>query len=204
MGKMYLYISVITLLLASCTGGLYSHYPKVKKQQATKEVTKKEVEEKPILVVEQLKSKETTQQIVILAEPKKAEITLLPKPLQNQQVKSFAKRKVGENDSTTLPTTDVVNKNSKIAFWSAIATLGSGAAAMAFGEFFILLIPFFALLAFIFAIIALRQIKRTDEYGKPKAEFALIISLPIILITLSVLIFLVAQGGLTFTIGITF
>lgn len=71
-------------------------------------------------------------------------------------------------------------------------------------SFFALLIPFFTLLAFIFSIIALRQIKRTGEYGQPKADFALILSVPIILITLSVLIFLVAQGGLTFTIGITF
>ncbi len=204
MGKMYLYISVITLLLASCTGGLYSHYPKVKKQQTTKEATKKEVEEKPIVIAEQLKSKEITQQIISLPVPQKADIILFSKSLQDQQVKNFIEQKVGEKDNTLSDTIDAVNKNAKIAFWSAIATLGSGAAAMAFGEFFILLIPFFALLAFIFAIIALRQIKRTGEYGKPKADFALILSVPIILITLSVLIFLVAQGGLTFTIGITF
>ena len=93
MGKMYLYISVITLLLASCTGGLYSHYPKVKKQQATKEATKKEVEVKPILMVEQLNSKQITQQIVILPEPKKSRDYFAFKTLAKSTGKEFCQTK---------------------------------------------------------------------------------------------------------------
>lgn len=204
MWKKYLYISVIALALSSCTGGLYSHYPKVKRQQVTKPIAEKVEIGKSTLKAEQLNSKGIIRQIASLPEPEKAVITLPLKPLENQQVKNFHQQKVGENDSATLPTAEVVNKNAKIAFWSSIGILGSIAAAGAFGGFFLFFAPLFALIAFIFAIIALRQIKRTGEYGKPKAEFALILSVPILLIALSVLIFLVAQGGLIFTIGITF
>lgn len=194
MDKFCFYLStIIVFTVSSCAGGLYSHYPKVKKQVIVKG-TAKEVAERPILMAEQLKSKEITQQIISLPVPQKAEIILFSKSLQDQQVKNFIEQKVGEKDNTLSDTIDAVNKNAKIAFWGAIATLGSGAAAMAFGEFFILLIPFFALLAFIFAIIALRQIKRTGEYGKPKAELALILSVPILIICIVVLFALYLNG----------
>ncbi len=205
MDKFCFYLStIIVFTVSSCTGGLYSHYPKVKKQVVAKETAKEEAE-RPIVIAEQLKAKEITQQIISLPVPQKVEIDLPPKLIQNRPIKFFTKQNTVENDSIIpLPATDVVNKNAKIAFWSAIGILGSGAAALAFSGFFALLIPVFTLLAFIFSIIALRQIKRTGEYGQPKADFALILSVPILLIALSVLIFLVAQGGLTFTIGITF
>lgn len=95
-----------------------------------------------------------------------------------------------------------VNTQAKIAFWSAVGVLTAVFASIAFSGFFVLLIPILSILCLVFGIIALKRIKKTGEYGKPKAEFALFIGIPFLLASLifglSLYIFL--QNGAWFSL----
>lgn len=200
MFKQALGLVLISLFVLGCSGKRYGHYGYTKKKTTTN-VEKRKLKPKEHQKLLALKKVE------ILPKTIPTEITLKPKVVNNKPTNSSALHNTsvvrniyGDVEADLIKSDSIaeprVNTYSKIAFWSAIGTLGAGVAALAFGEFFFLLIPVLALVALIFGVIALRQIKRTGEYGRPKAEFALFVAIPFLLATIlySIIFWSIVKG----------
>lgn len=189
----FLAIVIVFFLVSSCTSTRYGRYPKAKRLNHTKSVRK------PI-------SKK-----VFASEVTKYKIQSLPVELDNtiglvnpsnpleHNVQSVAKAKPKGDDKPrdVTPT----NKNAKRAFISSIIALGSLTAGIFIAPFFLLLMIAFAAIAFVYSIIALKQIKRTGEYGRTKAEFALYSSIPILVLSIFGLLAYLMSNGTGIQIG---
>jgi hypothetical protein len=192
---------LILLLTASCSGSVYSHYPKVKSKQAGQETAK------PVLLkkFESLASKTTVLGLQLGSDSLFGLNTfvgvVIPVKNKTSKVKKADKKETVITGNGRPDDVTPVNKKAKVAFWFSIAALGSLIAGLSISLVFIALMVLCAVFAFIYAIKALKRIKNTGEYGRPKAEFALFVSIPLLLFTLILIwavLSLKSGGGIQF------
>lgn len=195
-------VLVITLFLFGCNTKRYGHYGYVKKSKALKEYAnhQKEVVSYPSLThgnkqeTKNIHSLEPHDSQINNSEIIKDSTPIIPDSNHNIIIKD----KVINNDSDEFK----VNTNSKIAFWSSVGAIATIGGAVFLTELFLIITPVLALLAFVFAIVALRQIKHSGEYGKPKAEFALFVAIPMLLagILFGIAYYNILNNGIAFTL----
>jgi len=186
--------------MVSCTSGVYQHYPKAKKQHTQK------LNKKRRIVFEKRHYSLTSLSI------KKYPIAIPPSGIYRKELEDNTLEKncceATVAKKTTIPPSDgrpkdltQTNKKAKISFASSIIALGSLAAGIALAPILLLVMIPFAVLAFIYSIIALKQIKRTGEYGKTKAEFALYSSIFILVLSIAGILAYLSSNGTGFQIG---
>lgn len=187
--------------MASCSSGVYSHYPKAKKQKATTAAKKDDLGLKKIRFNQVLLSIQkrnvftfSTHEIARIS----VDNTIIEKDLIG--IKISEKEGIPPGDGKPRDVTQT-NKKAKRAFVSSILALGSLAAGLIVSPIFLLVMLPFAVLAFIYSIIALKQIKRTGEYGRTKAEFALYSSIPILVLSIVGLLAYLMSNGTGFQVG---
>jgi hypothetical protein len=189
----FVIILFLMLLLASCSLSKYGHYPKGEKNNEKKTVLKRKniVFNKQPYSIEPLKFAKSAFVVVVPKPYLEADISFKNTPKELLLPPGDGKPK----DATKT------NKKAKLAFTSSIVALGSLAAGIIISPIFLLVMLLFAVVAFIYSIIALKQIKRTGEYGRAKAEFALYSSIPILVLSIVGLLAYLMSNGTGLQIG---
>lgn len=195
-----LYSLLVVFCASSCSVGSYSHYPKAKKQKV-KTATKKRVSGFEKIDFNQVSISIQKRNVFTFSTHEIARVAIE----NNIAEKELMGLKTSEKESPPGDgkPRDVTqtNKKAKRAFISSIIALGSLAAGLTVSPIFLLVMLPFAVLAFIYSIIALKQIKRTGEYGRTKAEFALYSSIPIIVLSIVGLLAYLMSNGTGFQVG---
>lgn len=196
--KVLLVSVILFLLVSSCSTGLYSHYPKSKKiNEKQVQLQSQPVFKKKYYSYNQLSLKENkigfeldSQFDVIVGR------VPLPTLYNSHQVGKLIPPGDGKPKDATH-----TNKKAKRAFVSSIIALGSLVAGITVAPFFLIIMVVFAAIAFYYSAKALKEIKRTGEYGKPKAEFALYSSISILVLSIVGLVAYLMSNGTGIQIG---
>ena len=197
------YIILIIVLFASCSGGLYSHYPKVKHQDKEKNIPENRAEKvelsKEILPAKGISTSSITISSSIEIERKSFEESLiLPK-----QISAPTHKTAIEGDGRPKDATHT-NKNAKIAFVSSIGALAFLGAGILIHPAFLIAMFLCTILAFVKGIQAIRKIMKTGEYGRYKAEFALYVAIPLLFLSIVGIIVYLSSNGTGLQIGNVF
>lgn len=195
--KAFLAIVLLSLFLGSCASGVYSHYPKGKKYKKPKARINRTGFSKQHYSVNQLIVRKHIE-LQIGSDT----LGLLPENCVPQRVDVLLSKRVTKplGDGKPKDATQT-NKKAKKAFISSIIALGSMVAGITLAPFFLGLMVLFAAIAFYYSYRALKEIKRTGEFGRTKAEFALYTSIPILILSIFGLIAFLMSNGTGIQIG---
>lgn len=183
----------VLLLFSSCSGSLYSHYPYVK--QAKKPARENTRQRSRITRVPGSFLQHKLPEPAGMGLPVDTARAAIPPAIR--PVKAipavYHPGTVAPADST-LAAEPGVNKKAKLAFWGSFVTIGS--IALAFISPWLLIVTVLLnILMVIYAFWAIREIRTSGEYGRPKAEFALFLMVPMLLLTIGIAIFLLTCSG---------
>lgn len=196
-------VILIIVLLASCSGGIYCHYPKVKHQAKEKNISENRAE-KIVLSQEILPAKGISAPTITISSPTKIDIKSFEIPLSlPKQINAPTHKTAIEGDGRPRDATHY-NKNAKIAFVAAIGALAFLGAGLLIHPVFLIGMFLCTLLAFIKGIKAIRKIMKTGEYGRYKAEFALYVAIPLLFLSIVGIIVYLSANGTGLQIGNVF
>lgn len=186
-------LTAIILLLTSCTGGLYSHYPKVKHTPTPKQAI---LHKHTIRTTEAIGAKQITFQANTIDNSIKypLEGPVLLSPKKNTTTTAAPPKRTPADVTPT-------NGDAKFALVAAIGALGTFVLGIAINPILLIVSFVCALAALYFGRKALRQIRKTGEYGRRKAEFAVMVAIPILIFTLAILLAWVFWGSTGIQIG---
>ena len=196
-------VILIIVLLTSCSGGLYSHYPKVKHQAKEKDIPENRAE-KIVLAQETLPAKGISAPTITIFSPTKIDIKSFETPLSSpKQINAPTQKTAVEGDGRPKDATHT-NKNAKTAFIASIGALAFLGAGILIHPAFLIAMFLCTLVAFVKGIQAIRKIMKTGEYGRYKAEFALYVAIPLLFLSSVGIIVYLSSNGTGLQIGNVF
>lgn len=196
-------VILIIVLFASCSGGLYSHYPKVKHQVKERSIPENRVE-KVELSQEILPAKGISTSSIVISSPSEIERKSFETSLLLPKQGNAPTHKIAvEGDGRPKDATHT-NKNAKTAFIASIGALAFLGAGILIHPAFLIGMFLCTLVAFVKGIQAIRKIMKTGEYGRYKAEFALYVAIPLLFLSIVGIIVYLSSNGTGLQIGNVF
>ncbi len=196
-------VILILVFFTSCSGGLYTHYPKVRQQAKEKNLPEKQFD-KITLKHETLPTKRISIPSATVQSPIKIEIEQSQLPLIPQkQINAPTQKTAITGDGRPRDATHY-NKNAKVAFVAAIGALTFFVAGLLIHPAFLIAMFLCTLLAFVKGIKAIRKIMKTGEHGRYKAEFALYVAIPLLFLSIVGIIAYLSANGTGLQIGNVF